>query len=356
MTAQTTIDQTRLEAFLGRAVTDMAAAESAAAMYLGDRLGLYRAMAGAGPMGSEQLATATGTHERLVREWLHNQVVGGYVEHHATTGAFELPAEHAAVLADDQAPVFMGGLFDIIASMWADADRVEAAFRGDGGLDWGEHDHRLYVGVERLFAPIYRTNLLSDWIPALEGVSAKLETKAEVADVGCGLGASTLAMATAFPRSHFIGYDRHEPSIEAARLRAAAAGVADRLDFEVAEASALPRQGFDLICFLDCLHDMGDPVAAARDARRALTADGTVLLVEPRAGDTLEENHNPVSRLFYAGSIFLCTPASLAQDGREGLGAQAGPARLCEVMRQAGFSIIRVATETPFNLVLEARR
>jgi SAM-dependent methyltransferase len=349
-----TIDQARLEAFMGRAVTDLAAAESAVACYVGDRLGLYRALAASGWVTAGELAGATGTNERLVLEWLRNQAAGGYVEHDGER--FSLPPEHAAALADSGSPVFIGGVFEIIASMWADADAFESAFRGDGGLGWGAHDARLYDGVDRLFAPIYRSSLVSAWLPALDGVAARLQAGGSVADVGCGFGTSTIVLAEAFPAADVVGYDSHGPSIDTARLRAKEAGLDDRPRFELLDAVDLPARGYDLVCFLDCLHDMGDPVSAAAGARRALGDDGAVMVVEPRAGDHLGDNVNPVGRLFYAGSTFLCTPGALAQGGGRALGAQAGPAAITAVLHEAGFTRVRVAAETPFNLIFEVRR
>ncbi|MCL3862496.1 methyltransferase [Actinotalea sp. K2] len=348
-----TIDATKLEAFMGRAVTDLAAAESSAATYLGDRLGLYRAMASGQQMTAGELAALTGTHERLVLEWLRNQAVGGYVEHEG--GRFRLPPEHAAALADEESPYFLGGFVEIIAAVWADAGLLEEAFRGDGAIPWGAHDPRLYRGVERFYGATYRSSLVQAWLPALDGVTARLEAGATVADIGCGYGLSTTVMATAFPRSTFVGYDIHSASLDAARDRAHQAGVLDRVRYEERAAIDVPPQGFDLACFFDALHDMGDPVGAAAAARRALAEDGVLMVVEPRAGDRLEDNVGPVSRTYYAGSTFLCTPSALAQDGQHALGAQAGPAALTGVLHAAGFSRVRVAAETPFNLVLEAR-
>lgn len=348
-----TIDATRLEAFLGRVVTDLAAAESAAATYVGDRLGLYRALAEQGWATAGELAAATGTHERLVLEWLRNQTAGGYVEH--ADGRFALPAEHAAALADEASPYFLAGAFDIIAAIWADTGAVEDAFRGDGALAWGDHDPRLYRGVERFYGATYRSSLVQAWLPALDGVVERLERGATVADIGCGYGLSTAVMAAAFPRSRFTGFDSHAPSIEAARERAVREGVSERVELEVLAAADIPARGFDLACFFDALHDMGDPVGAAAAARRALADDGVLMVVEPRAGDRLEDNVGPVGRTYYAGSTFLCTPSALAQDGHHALGAQAGPAALTQVLHAAGFTQVRVAAETPFNLVLEAR-
>jgi SAM-dependent methyltransferase len=352
-TMEKTIDQARLEAFLGQAVTDLAAAESAVATYVGDRLGLYRALATVESMTAAELAAETGMNERLVLEWLRNQTAGGYVEHEA--GRFMLPPEQAAVLADSDSPLHIGGVFEVIASMWADTDAIESAFRGDGGVDWGDHDHRLYSGVERFYGAGYRGSLVSRWLPALDGVVARLEAGAWVADVGCGHGVSTVIMAEAFPNSTFVGSDPHEASIAAAHRGAKEAGVDDRVSFDVLAAADLPAEGYDLVCFFDALHDMGDPVSAAAAARRALAPDGVLMVVEPRAGDDIDANINPVSRLFYAGSTFLCTPSALSQEGGHALGAQAGPAAITQVLHDAGFEHVRVAAETPFNLVFEAR-
>lgn len=351
----TAIDEQRLEAFMERAVSDAAAAESAAVNYLGDRLGLYRSMAGAGPLTSEQLARRTGLAERYVREWLANQVAGGYVTHDRDDGTFELPDEHALVLADEDSEVFMAGTFEVIAAMWAATGQIGNAFRTGEGVGWGDHDSRLYRGVERLFAPVYRSQLVQQWIPALDGVDATLRSGGRVADVGCGHGVPTLVMAQAYPDATFRGYDVHDASIATARTRAAQAGLSDRVSFDVADATGYEAAGFDLVCFFDCLHDMGDPVGAAAHARSALGDDGAVLLVEPAAADDLADNVNPISRLVYASSVFICTPSSLDQDVAAGLGAQAGPQRLRKVMTDAGFSRFRRAAETPFHHIYEVR-
>jgi SAM-dependent methyltransferase len=349
----TQIDGAKLEAFAGRAVGDMAAAISGLLLHVGDRLGLYRAMAGAGPVTAEALAGRTGTAPRYVREWLSNQAAGGYVSYRPEDGTFELPPEHAAVLADEESPVFLGGAFETIASCYSDHQRLIDAFRTGAGIGWEQHDERLFSGTRRTFRPAYAAHLTTEWIPALDGVEDKLLDGASVADVGCGLGASTIIMAGTYPHSTFIGYDCHEPSVEAARKSAADAGVNRRVRFETATAAGFPGRGFDLICLFDCLHDMGDPVDAARHIRQALAGDGTLLLVEPYADDALEDNLTPVGRAFYGFSTAICTPASLAQPGRLGLGAQAGEARLTEVLTAAGFSGVRRASQTPFNLVLE---
>lgn len=351
-TITTTFDEARLETFLGRAVTDLAAAESSVASYIGDRLGLYREMADGQWRTAAELAAATGTNERLVLEWLRNQTAGEYVEH--DSGRFMLPVEHAAALADPDSPVFLGGIFQIVAAMWADVEAAEAAFRSDGGIDWGAHDHRLYEGVDRLFAPVYRAHLVSDWLPALDGVVDVLDRGGKVADIGCGFGSSTITLAEAFPQATVVGLDYHAGSIQEASRRAEERGLGRQLRFEIVDAVDLPEDGFDLACFFDALHDMGDPVGAATSARKALAEDGVLMAVEPKAADALDDNISPVNRLFYAGSVFLCTPSALAQGG-DGLGAQAGPTATLEVLHQAGFSSVRVATETPFNYVYEAR-
>lgn len=349
------VDEARLEAFVGQAVTDMGAAISGLLLHIGDRLGLYKAMAGAGPITSIELARRTATAERYVREWLGNQAAGGYVVHDPAQCTYELPAEQAMVLANEESPVFLAGAFETIASCYADHDVFVDAFRSGAGVGWHAHDERLFSGVVRLFRPGYAAYLVDAWLPALDGVVDKLRTGARVADVGCGRGASTIIMAQAFARSTFAGFDSHEPSIEVARAAAAEAGVHQRASFEVATAKDLPGQGYDLVCLFDALHDMGDPVGAARRIRRALAPDGTLLLVEPNAGDALEQNLNPVGRTYYGLSTVICTPASLAQDVGLGLGAQAGERQLAAVLRDAGFGHVRRATETPFNIILEAK-
>ncbi|MER5638559.1 methyltransferase domain-containing protein [Kitasatospora sp. NPDC002227] len=351
----TTIDQHRLEQFVGQAVSDMAAAVSGLLVHLGDRLGLYRAMAGAGPLTARELAQRTGTAPRYVREWLCNQAAGGYVVHHPLRDAFELPAEQAAVLAREDSPVFLAGAYEAIASCYSDHEQLAEAFGTGAGFGWEQHDERLFSGVRRLFHPSYAAYLTGEWIPALDGVEAKLKGGASVADVGCGLGGSTVLMAAAYPRSTFAGFDCHGPSVEAARAAAVAGAVHHRVRFEEAAADAFAGTGFDLVCLFDCLHDMGDPVGAARHIRAALAPDGTLMLVEPAAGDGLEHNLNPVGRAFYGFSTAVCTPASLAQPVGLGLGAQAGPARLAEVLAEAGFSRVREVARTPFHLILEAR-
>ncbi|HZO61775.1 MAG TPA: methyltransferase domain-containing protein [Gaiellaceae bacterium] len=351
----TVIDEAKLEAFMGRVVGDMGAMISAPLMVIGERLGLYRAMAGAGPLSSAELAERTGVAERSVREWLRNQAAGGYVSYDPESDAYELPAEQALALADEESPVYILGAFDLIASIYADEDKIIEAFRSGKGMGWHEHDHRLFLGTERFFRPGYRAHLVADWIPALDGVQEKLERGAKVADVGCGHGASTIIMAQEFPNSEFHGFDYHGASIEQARRRADEAGVGDRITFEVASAKDFPGENYDLVCVFDCLHDMGDPAGAAAHVHGALAEDGTWMIVEPNAADDVEQNLNPVGRVFYGASTVVCTPASLSQEVGLALGAQAGEKRLTEVVRQGGFHRVRRATETPFNMVLEAR-
>jgi len=352
----TEIDTSKLEAFMGQVVTDMGAIISAPLMAIGERLGLYKAMAGAGALTSQEVADRAGVAERPVREWLRNQAAGGYVTYDAEADRYTLPPEHALALADEDSPLYVLGLFDSIASIYAKEPEIEEAFRSGRGMGWHEHDHRLFRGTERFFRPGYRAHLVAEWIPALDGVQDKLERGARVADVGCGHGASTIIMAEAFPNSEFFGFDYHDASIEQARSRAADAGVGDRITFEVAAAKDYPGSDYDLVCVFDCLHDMGDPVGAARHVLDTLADDGTWMIVEPYANDTVEANLNPVGRVFYGASTVICTPASLAQEVGLALGAQAGEARLTEVITEAGFTRVGRATETPFNLILEARR
>lgn len=349
------MNETKLHELAGKAVNDWSVAESAPLVYLGDKLGLYRAMAGAGPLTSQELADQTGTHERYVREWLNNQAAAGYIEHHGADGTYELSDEAAQLWAEETSPFFVAGAWELIASLWADADRLAEAFRSGAGIAWGDHDHRLYRGVQRIYAPLYRGSLVKEWIPSLDKVEAKLRQGARVADVGCGYGISTIILAQAYPRSTFVGFDAHAGSIEAAAKAAAEAGVADRVRFEVADAASFGGAGYDLVCFFDALHDMGDPAGVLAHTRTTLAEHGTVMVVEPAAGDRVEDNLNPVGRLYYAGSTFLCTPSSLAQPGALGLGAQAGPERLGQVLTQAGFTQWRTTVTTPFNLVIEAR-
>jgi 2-polyprenyl-3-methyl-5-hydroxy-6-metoxy-1,4-benzoquinol methylase len=349
------LDQDKFNAFLGKMVGDVGATLTGALVIIGDRLGLYRALADHGPLGAGELAQRTGTHERYVREWLANQAASGYLTYDPSTERFELPPEHRPMLADESSPVLLCGLYQVAQSMFADEPAIEEAFKTGRGYGWHEHDARLFAATERFFRPGYNAHLVPEWIPALEGVDEKLRAGASVADVGCGLGTSTIVMAQAYPNSRFVGYDYHEKSIDAARAAADRAGVSDRVQFEVASAQAFPGEGYDLIACFDCIHDMGDPGGAAAHIRAALAPDGTFMMVEPFANDKLEDNLNPVGRVYYAASTIICTPSSLAQNVGLGLGAQAGEARMREIFTGAGFSRFRRATETPFNLVFEAK-
>ena len=348
------MDEARLHEFMGKLVGDMGAAATLANVILGDELGLYRAMADSQPVTPEVLAERTGCQPRLVREWLNGQAAAGYLMHH--DGQFTLPEAQAMTLALEDSPAYMAGGASVLAALFHDKDKLVAAMRGDGAVAWGDHHPCMFSGTERFFRPGYRTFLVADWLPALDAVVEKLRAGAQVADVGCGHGASTIVMAEAFPASRFIGYDYHAPSVLTASERARDAGVAERVSFQQASAKDYPGHDLDLVCFFDCLHDMGDPVGAARHAYQALKDDGTVMLVEPFAEDTLDANINPVGRLFYAASTFICTPNSLSQEVGLGLGAQAGEARLRAVFEEAGFRHFRRATQTPFNLILEARK
>jgi SAM-dependent methyltransferase len=348
------MDEAKLQEFMGKIVTDMGGAAMMASVMLGDELGLYRAMADGIPIAADDLAAKTGCNPRLIREWLNAQAAAGYIEH--IDEKFRLPPEQALALAVEDSPVYVAGGAAVLASLFLDKDKLLSAMRGNGALPWGDHHPCMFSGTERFFRPGYRAHLVPEWLPALDGVVAKLNASATVADVGCGHGASTVVMAQAYPKSRFFGFDSHAPSIQTARQRAAEAGVADRLTFATATAKNYTGNDYDLICFFDCLHDMGDPVGAARHAYEALKPDGTVLLVEPFAGDRLAENINPVGRLFYAASTFICTPNSLSQEVGLGLGAQAGESRLRNVFMEAGFTRFRRAAETPFNLILEARK
>jgi len=349
------IDEAKLDAFMGEFVRDIGALAAAPLVVIGDKLGLYRAMADSQPVTPAELAERTGTRERYIREWLCAQAASGYVEYDPATGAFRMPPEQAMALADPDSPAFIPGAFQLAGALIKDEPHITERFRTGEGFGWHEHDHDLFEGTERFFRPGYIAHIVADWIPALDGVQAKLEAGAHVADIGCGHGASTIIMAQAFPASTFVGSDYHEDSIEAARRAAERAGVADRVQFEVAGAQSFGGGPYDLVCIFDALHDMGDPVGAARNVRAQLADDGTWLVVEPFAGDRIEDNLNPVGRVFYSASTMVCTPASLSQDVGLGLGAQAGQARLTTVLNEGGFTRVRRAAETPFNLVLEAR-
>src|SRR6478736_7506819 len=351
------MDETKMAEFVGRAVDDVGAVLGGAMVVIGDKLGLYRAMAGRGSLTPTELAARTGTSERYVREWLSAQAARGYVSYDGRgdgDGLFSLPDEHAVPLTDETSPACVIGAFEIaLGSVYA-TDTIAERFRTGGGYPWGEHDEHVLGGCERFFRPGYLNNLTSAWIPALDGVEAKLRGGAQVADVGCGHGASTLLLAEAYPASTVVGFDAHRGSIDAARKRAADAGLADRVRFEVASATTFDGR-FDLVCFFDCLHDMGDPEGACAHVRDHLAPGGTLMLIEPFADDNLADNLNPVGAAYYAFSTLLCTPSSLSQDVGAALGAQAGEARLREVVVGAGFSTFRRVAETPFNLVLEAR-
>ncbi len=349
------IDMDALHAFVFKAVGELGSVLNGALVVMGDRLGFYRALADGGPTTPAGLAEATGTDAHYTREWLNAQAAGGYVTYEPTSGRYTLPAEHVLALADETSPAFLPGLFQIAHGTVLDtASIVEAARSGDG-VGWHAHNSDVHVGCERFFRPTYAANLVSSWLPALDGVVDKLTRGGTVADVGCGHGASTVLMAQAFPASRFLGTDYHPESVATARQRAVEGGVGDRMSVEVAPANALPGSGYDLVTMFDCLHDMGDPVGAARRVRQAIAADGTWMIVEPIAGDTVEENLNPVGRLYYGFSTLLCTPSSLAQDVGLALGTQAGPARIRDVVTAAGFTRFSVAATTPFNLVYEVR-
>src|SRR5882724_10029410 len=348
------MNEAKLHEFMGKIVTDMGGAWMMAMVLIGDELGFYKAMGDGKETTAEVLAERCGCHPRLVREWLDANVASGYLE--GTTGSYRLPPEQAMALANEDSPVFVAPGQSVVASCFIDLDKVLQAFRGSGAFPWSAHHHRMFHGVEKFFRPGYQANLTTAWLPALDGVADKLRRGARVADIGCGHGASSIIMAKAFPNSWFLGIDFHAPSVEIARQRAVDAGVGDRVRFVTGTAQGYAERDFDLICFFDCLHDMGDPVGAAQHARQALKDDGTVLLVEPFAGNNLSENSTPVGRLYYAASTMVCTPNSLSQEVGLALGAQAGEARLAQLFAEAGFTRFRRATETPFNLILEARK
>jgi len=349
------VDSDRLNAFMGKMVSDLGAAMNASLMLVGDKLGLYKALAAKGPMSSAELAQTTGTAERYVREWLAAQAASGYVDYDAATGKFSMQPEQTMALADEDSPVFMGAVGNVIAAAFLDETKISDAFRTGKGVGWNRRSECLFCGTARFFRTGYKHHLVQEWLPALDGVVEKLRRGARVADVGCGHGVSTQVMAEAFPNSRFFGFDYHEGSIETARQAAKEARLSDRVSFDVHSARTYPAHGYDLVCFFDCLHDMGDPVGAIKHVRETMTADGTCMLVEPFANDRLEDNLNPVGRVYYAASTMICTPASLDQEVGLALGAQAGEARLREVARQGGLSRFRRVAETPFNLILEAR-
>ncbi|HKO05765.1 MAG TPA: class I SAM-dependent methyltransferase [Candidatus Acidoferrales bacterium] len=344
----------KLNEFVGKFVMDLGAAVHAGMVVIGDRLGLYKALAG-GPMTSAELAAKTGTDERYLREWLSSQAAGGYISYDANTRKFSLTEEQAFTLAQEDSPAYLPGAFQLALGALAAVPRIADSFRTGAGMGWHEHDDGVFHGCEKFFRPGYAANLMSSWIPALHGVKEKLEAGARVADVGCGLGASTILMAKAFPKSQFFGFDYHDKSVEAARESARREGVEGRVSFELARAKDYPGKEYDFVAVFDCLHDMGDPVGAAQHVRQSLHQDGTWMIVEPFANDELKDNLNPVGRVYYSFSTLLCTPCSRSQEVGLCLGAQSGESRIREVVTTAGFSRFRRATETPFNLVYEAR-
>ncbi len=352
---QRPIDQEKLNALLGQAVQDMGASLHAALIVIGDRLGLYKAMADGQPVTPAELAARTGTSERYIREWLNANAAGNYIQYHAQSATYSLSPEQSLALAVDNTPVHLPGFFHMLASCMKDEEKLTEVFRTGKGFGWHEHEKGLFEGCERFFRPGYLANLTTSWIPALDGVEAKLQAGARVADIGCGHGASTILMALAYPRSKFFGFDYHDASIAEARKKAEAAGVADRVTFEVAAAKAYPGTDYDFVAFFDCLHDMGDPAGAAAHVRASLKSDGTWMVVEPFANDDVSANLNPVGRIYYSASAMICVPASLSQEVGLGLGAQAGEAQLRSVIEKGGFTHFRRATETPFNMVFEAR-
>ena len=348
------VDEDRLMAFVGQVVGELGAVVNAPLVVIGDQLGLYRAMADGTSMTPAELAAKTSTSERYLREWMSCQAAGGYLAYDGD-GRFSLPPEQAVALTDETSPACVLGGFQAFAAASRITPQLAEAFRTGNGIGWGEHDPGLFTGTARFFRPGYLAHLVEEWIPSLDGVSDKLRSGGRVADVGCGFGHSTTILGQAFPQAVITGFDAHQPSIDAANKLVADSGVAERVDFEVATATDFPGSGYDLITYFDCLHDMGDPLSALKHARKGLADDGTVMLVEPYAGDDLADNLTPVGRVFYGASTLICTPASLSEDVGTALGAQAGEQRLRELAEQAGFSRFRRASETPFNLVLEAR-
>jgi len=348
------MNEEKLNELLGKMVTELGAAYIGASVILGDQLGLYKALAVNGGLTSQQLAERTGTTERYIREWLSAQAASGYIDYEAANQTFHMTPEQAMVFANDDSPVIMTGGFYTLQSVYADVPRMAEAFRTGKGLGWSEHCNCLFCGVAKFFGPGYRANLVASWLPTLDGVVPKLQTGGKVADVGCGHGISTVLMAQAFPNSQFFGFDYHPASIEQARAFAKEQNVAN-VSFEVAAAKSYPGQNYDFVTCFDCLHDMGDPVGAAAHVRETLNSDGAWMIVEPMAQDDLANNLNPVGRIYYAASTMICLPTSLSQEVGLGLGAQAGEAKLRDVVTQGGFSHFRRATETPFNMILEAR-
>ncbi len=349
------VDNDKLNAFLMKFVGDFGATLHASTVLVGEKLGLYKALAASHGMSPADLAGKTNTAERYVREWLSAQAAAGYVMYDSKNGKYSMTPEQAFTLADENSPAYLPGAFYVAASMFKDEPEITESFKTGKGVGWEKHSTDLFVGAEKFFRPAYAGNLVSSWLPALEGVVAKLKTGAMVGDVGCGYGASTIIMAKAFPKSRFVGYDFHKPSIEYARKSASASGVSDRVSFEVAKAQDYPMRNLDLVAFFDCLHDMGDPAGAAKHVRQSLKPDGTWMIVEPFANEKIEDNHNPVGRIYFSASTMICTPASKAQEVGLALGAQASDSRLRDVVMSGGFKSFRRATETPFNRVFEAK-
>ncbi|GGY76827.1 SAM-dependent methyltransferase [Cellvibrio zantedeschiae] len=350
------LSHTKLEAFVMRAVNDLSSSYGGVMVSIGNKLGLYKCMAKAGPLSASEVAARSNCTERYVREWLNSQAAGGYLDYHAISDTYELSPEHALVLADENSPVFIPHAWNAAASLWFDEDKTINAFQTGKGVAWGEHDARLHCGVAAFYRNGYRGSLVAQWLPTLNGIVEKLQAGIRVADIGCGHGHSSILMAQAFPKSQFFGYDAHPASIEQAQKNARTADVEGQVSFDIATAVNYPDQQYQLICFFDCLHDMGDPIAAVQYAAKTLAPGGTIMLVEPFAKDHLEENLSPISRLYYAGSTTICCAHAISEGGKMVLGAQAGEARLAEVFRKAGFTHFRRATETPFNLIFEIRR
>lgn len=349
------LQETTTEDFAGQVVADVAAAISGVLTNIGHKKGLYKTMAGTGKITAKELASTTQCDERYVREWLNNQTAGGYVHYNQISDTYYMPDSHIPVLADEESPFFLIPALEVAASLWLDEDKLLDIFQTGSGLEWGEHHHRLSCGSESLFRPGYKTFLVKDWISSVDGLAEKLKSGAKIADVGCGHGVSTILLANEYPDSKVIGFDVHEKSIATAKSRSEETGTNDNIEFKIANAKDYPETGFDLICFMDCLHDMGDPIGAAKHAKEALNPDGVVLLVEPAAGDEVSDNINPVGRLYYGVSTVVCTPCSKSQEVGVALGAQAGERRLSEVMKEAGFTSIERVAETPFNIILAAR-
>lgn len=353
--SETKVDEGKLNAFIGQMLADLGGASSIAMVRMGDAFGLYKMLLDKGPMTSVELAKLAKVDERYLREWLSHQAASNYLSYDAASAKFSLPPEQAMVFANEESPVYMMGGFDVMAALLENQPKVQAAFKSGGGVAWGEQAGCMFCAVARFFRPGYHNNLVSAWLPALSGVVEKLAKGARVADVGCGHGWSTVMMAKAFPKSQFVGYDFHPDSIREATAHAKTHGVSSNARFEVGLAKDYPGNDFDLVTCFDCLHDMGDPEGAAAHIHKSLKADGSWMIVEPMAGDTLQQNLNPVGRLYYAGSTMICLPTSRSQEVGASLGAQAGEAKLREVIQKGGFSTVRRATETPFNMILEAR-